>query len=1020
MKTIDPTETGIPLRSRRILWCVGIILLLCAQYFIAAETSPWAPVLLIPGLACLIPACIGQSRFRLSNPELPPRLAAVLVLTVILLAIPIRLYHLGTVPYGAHNDEIVKGMQVLKFFEGDTFQPFYVANKEFLFFYMLVPFVRYFGVSIVGLRALPFVCGLLTVLFTYLCFRRLWGRSAALIGAGFLAVGLWPNQSSHICERLNAAPMFTAAAFFLCVLAVQTQRTAAYILTGIVMGAGMWTFPTFRLIPWAVLGLLVWSIAAGKTARRTGILKSILTAVTFVSVTTAPLKFRMVESFLVFYSRRGHDFKIAKGPEQILEFIRHLIMSFNIRCVPDMSFTLKDTPLFWWPLGGFFIAGLIYIVFHWPRFDSMVSMAWLGAGLLPAVVSEPTVRRLTAAQPMLFGLIGIGVWITAASLFPRSNRCRMGALVPAFALLITAGAFNFRTFSSEIAPRWRVAWEDYWIVEAAVHAFDRFEVHVDWIEEEAELPLRYLLYPRTGDLNWFQPERPRFSVPFQWNPEKDFIYFFRNIPENLPVIPILKEIYPRGVLILHQNAEHPRGYYSFTMRRDDLEARRGVILRAGDTEIRFPVFNISRESAGDMQFPENCRETTVEGILLAEDHGRYGFSLQASTEPVFRVDDRIIEPSFINTKSWMWSGTYTLFLTAGPHTIHVTMPADGRWPETRLFWQVPTDDGGPANTGDTWKTIPSARWLQPPLPGSMRAPIPTAPASFQFVHDTTRQYPHPSGDRTYDIARIEALPDGTYIANCWHYQRMVRLNDSGDIVGEWSANLLNDPHWMLRFDFDVDSRGRVYISGDSRKWLFVTAPDGTLIRKVKLPEAPKSIKCHTDNSLFILGYHQAYRVSTIDGSVLNTVGQWGDGPHQYRRPMTVTADAAGNCYIADKAYNRIQVYDGTGQWLRSLPVPGPLDDSFGMCIDPAGNILVPHFRMDAVFCISSDGTLLTGCPNQVLDPLDSTKIRHPRFVVFPDHDHMWITNGDSLYRFQRLPGSASSGCTDASSLLHGP
>ncbi|HPQ41212.1 MAG TPA: glycosyltransferase family 39 protein, partial [bacterium] len=604
---------GMPKLTGRILWICGIALLLAGQFYIHTSEPLPARILLAAGTAVVIIACLGRFRFLPADPEISPRITAALLTIVILAAIPIRLYHLGTVPYGAHNDEIVKGMQVLKFFEGDGFQPFYVANKEFLFFYMLAPFVRYFGVSIIGLRALPFTCGLLTVLFTYLCIRRLWGRSAALLGAGFLAAGLWPGQSSHICERLNAAPLMTAASIFLMLLAIQSRRTAAFLLTGIVMGAGMWTFPTFRLIPWAVLAVMTIAVCAGIVPRRSGTLKVVLTAAAWVAVTSAPLKFRIAETFQVFYSRHGHDFKIAKSPEQILEYVSQLLLSFNVRCVPDMSFTLQDVPLFWWPLGAFFLAGVIYLVMHLPRFDAVVTAGWLGAALLPAVVSEPTVRRLTAAQPLVFALIGLGVWHTVTAFLPRTRGRQRWGLIPAFGVVIAAGIVNYHLFTTRIAPEWRVAREDYWIVEAVTAAFDRFEVHIDWIEEEAELPLRYLTYPETGDLNWFKAEPPAFAVPFQFNPNDDFIYFFRNIPENEPSIPVLQDVYPKGVLVLHQDAAHPRGYYSFTMRRDDLASRRGVTVRACGRSVRLPEFTIDPETLQDLQVSVACGTVTVEG-----------------------------------------------------------------------------------------------------------------------------------------------------------------------------------------------------------------------------------------------------------------------------------------------------------------------------------------------------------------------------------------------------------------------
>ncbi|MBN1295344.1 hypothetical protein JXA80_01100, partial [bacterium] len=136
--------------------------------------------------------------------------------------------------------------------------------------------------------------------------------------------------------------------------------------------------------------------------------------------------------------------------------------------------------------------------------------------------------------------------------------------------------------------------------------------------------------------------------------------------------------------------------------------------------------------------------------------------------------------------------------------------------------------------------------------------------------------------------------------------------------------------------------------------------------------------------------------------VLGRIGRWGDGPEEYRWPLAMTADAEGTCYIADRSYNRVQVYDAKGYWIRSMPIPGPIDDSIGLTIDPFHHLIVPHFTIDCVFCLSPDGAILTGADAFASDPLDSTRTHRPRFAFFPDDATMWITNGDLLYAMKRI------------------
>ncbi|MCD4652848.1 glycosyltransferase family 39 protein, partial [bacterium] len=963
------------------LLCIGILVTICVTAMTRSEKLP--------------------------SPKISSRTTCILLFTLILLAIPIKLYHLDSVPYGAHNDEIVKGLQVINFSNDGKFQPFYVANKEFLFFYMLIPFIKFFGISIIGLRALPFTCGLLSVLFTYLLFRRLWGQAPAFCAAGFMAVGLWPGQSSHICERLNAAPLFTAAALFFTIVAIQTTRTWAFILSGLVIGAGMWTFPTFRLIPWATFAIMIYAMFKGTLPVRSGWWRSILAFLAFLSVVSAPLKVNLLETISVFYTKQGHDFKIAQGFGQIWEYASQLLISFNVICVQDMSFTLTNIPLFWWPLGAFLLIGLIYSIIRLPEFESVFIIIWLGAALLPAIASEPTVRRLTAAQPVLFGMIGLGAWISLSGILPVINRKKAWGLIPVFLIVLTAGWNNYSVFTKEIAPKWRIAWEDYWIVEAALDSFNRYEVHLDWIEEEAELPYRYLSYPFTSDYGFYQAEIPQFSVPFRFTPEKDFIYYFRNIPENQKSVLLLEELYPEGVLILHQDQDHPRGYYSFSMRKDDLENRRGIIIstsipsvgQAGNQTINqsigYPVFDFSPDEKPlvDLLITHPLI-ITINGILLAENHGQYFFHLGAPGGTGFFVDDQLIEPGFICD-----NGTnYSIMLTAGPHEIKVITPKIQSWPNMCLRWQTPEIHGRPRQKLRTpWQTIPSANWMRPPFPGNMVKPMPLERASFQYELVKTNNYPHPASGRSYDIARIEMLSDESYIGNCWHYKTIVHLNSEAEITSEWQANLLDDPNWAIRFDYDVGPDGNLYIIGDTRGWLLITTPEGQLIRKIQLPHVPMNIQVCKNNSAIILCHRQVLKISTLDGSVQTKIGQWGDGAEDYNTPIAIAIDAHGNYYVADQSFNRIQVYAPDGKWQRSLQIPGPLSDSIGITFDNKGNLFVPHFVPNFIFCISPEGNLLYGHTDNGCDPIDSAKTRHPRYVFFPDEKSLWITNADLIY-----------------------
>lgn len=963
-------------------------------------------VFLVMGCVLILIGSPHLKKFDISEPVFSQRATLIFILLILLLSIPIKLYKLSQTPLGAYNDEIVKGMQAIKILDGAPFQPFFFANKEFLFFYFLAPFVRILGPTIIALRILPFLCGIMTVIFSWLLFDRLWGKMVAFIGAGFLAVGLWPGQSSHICERLNATPMFTAATLYFTLLAIQSKRLWAWVALGLCMAGGMWTFPSFRLIPVAVMLFIFWSIFTGQLSFKRDVFLACLAFLILFICLFLPFKWNFEAALSAFYSRQGHDFKIVQTSEQVGKYARQLIMSFNVDAREDMSFTSQSRPLLWWPLGAFFLAGLIIVLIRLPHTSSVLVVLWLLSALAPALASEPFARRLTAAQPLVFGLTGLGSQVLFTAVFPSLKRSQLKALAPAGLLVFITGMVNFNYFKNEIAPNWIVANEDFRMVQAAIESYDLYDVFMDKIEEEAELPYRFLTYPQTHDFEYFQPYPPAYSIPFRFKPDKDFIYLFRNIPENALMIPLLTALYPEGELTLHQSERTPRGYYRFFMTREMLEARRGV-------QLSITVADKEKQQSGEIAqtlsldtfsidfddlFPsriDSLLECTVNGLFLADTLGNHDFLYQGPIDSELYIDNQVLAPVKILDEGIVFS----VFLTAEPHLI------------TSSFKILPTAAPTTASLSigcksnmtlsmesQVWETIPSNLWLQPPALDELEKPIPAARADFQYKFSKSKQSYHPTTSGIYDIARIEALPDGRYIANCWYQRCMVILDKYADVIGEWDANILHDPDWQHRFDFDVAPDGTVYLTGDSRNTLIAASSDGDLLRTLSLPCMSRKIIIESSQTTLVLCPHDLFRIALADGAVLDRIH-----PEQivYDRIETLTTDSDGWIYLADINLNVIHVLSSDGRYLKHFRIPGPLTDTFGLRFDANGYLYIPHFTQHYVACFSSDGILQTGEPEYACDPLNSNKTRHPRYIFFPDSDTVWITSADTIFIMEK-------------------
>jgi len=103
------------------------------------------------------------------------------------------------VPPGAQHDEvfssnfatqILKGARPVYWDQNGGVPPFHA--------YLVAPVFALFGTSIVTLRLVSVVCGLLVVVFTYLTARQLFGAAVALFSAALIAVTQWHLFESRV------------------------------------------------------------------------------------------------------------------------------------------------------------------------------------------------------------------------------------------------------------------------------------------------------------------------------------------------------------------------------------------------------------------------------------------------------------------------------------------------------------------------------------------------------------------------------------------------------------------------------------------------------------------------------------------------------------------------------------------------------------------------------------------------------------------------------------------------------
>src|SRR5512137_2150017 len=111
-------------------------------------------------------------------------------LLIFILAATLRLIALPNVPPGLQHDEVFHGHDAVTVLLG--YHPLYFtsnAGNEPLFIYLMSLTIGLFGHNAWGIRLAAVICGLLTLLFTYLWIRRAYNVRSALIASALMALG---------------------------------------------------------------------------------------------------------------------------------------------------------------------------------------------------------------------------------------------------------------------------------------------------------------------------------------------------------------------------------------------------------------------------------------------------------------------------------------------------------------------------------------------------------------------------------------------------------------------------------------------------------------------------------------------------------------------------------------------------------------------------------------------------------------------------------------------------------------
>jgi 4-amino-4-deoxy-L-arabinose transferase-like glycosyltransferase len=393
-----------------------------------------------------------------SGEQSPLRWEIVALVVILLVAAFFRLYRLEEAPPGLQHDEVFHGHDASVVLQG-THLIYFESNagNEPLFVYLMAGTIALFGSNYLGIRLAAVLCGLATIIFTYLLARKAFGYPVALLTSAGLAVSVWPVFMSRVGLRAASLPPMAAATayFFWAGLRQPTvgRRWWAYFaLAGVFLGGTLYTYPASRMIPLAFLLFVLYLVLFHRrllVERWKGILLSFALA-TLVSVPIGVYIWTHPQADVRVQQLSQPLGLLAQGdPRLVIRSTLDTLKMFTFRGDPVWRYNLAGRPVFEPLSGALFYLGLALALFRWRQSRYAFLVLWLSLALVPSMVTDsaPSFLRASGALPAIYIFPALAIEASWRWLVARfGQRARYGLTVALLLLLAGNAWWTYRDY----------------------------------------------------------------------------------------------------------------------------------------------------------------------------------------------------------------------------------------------------------------------------------------------------------------------------------------------------------------------------------------------------------------------------------------------------------------------------------------------------------------------------------------------------------------------------------------------
>lgn len=329
---------------------------------------------------------------------------ALSLLGILLVALVLRLYRLDGIPAEMGCDmpliyenarEILQGQLMI-------FCPRY-PGREALYHYLLAAYGVAFGLSHFGIKFTSAMVGLASIAALYGLGRYLYGHQVGLLAAALLALSKWHVILSRSGYRASLMPLMVAGVMFLLLRALRRSRAGDWVVAGMALGLGLYTYNAFMIVPAVVAVALAFELARqGRGALRRqgwGLLGFGLGALG-VFLPLGRYVLDAPESYFFRVATRVTSIETALPQNPLRVLLGNLVRTAGMFNLHGDVVSYQNVPgqrELGLVSGALFLFGLGYALFRMRRGHNATVLVFLGGLLLPTALSVAFPREVPNA-----------------------------------------------------------------------------------------------------------------------------------------------------------------------------------------------------------------------------------------------------------------------------------------------------------------------------------------------------------------------------------------------------------------------------------------------------------------------------------------------------------------------------------------------------------------------------------------------------------------------------------------------